>query len=158
MDGDEKRLGSVEAVKEGLLEVSCGHVVCVFCHCRDGEGEVALDEDCCSPPGCPGVVSFGISSEFWGAYGVEFRDGRVSWVLKNECIGLGLEAEGVVVDFRWEEGNGVGLLSYSPECSWLDGVNDLEQCLGGRGEVGCHCSRFVWLSVFCCCEKLVKGM
>ena len=136
MNGEKERPGGVEAGKKGLVEVSCGHVVCVFCHCWDGEGEVTLDEDCRSPPGGPCVVSFGIGSEFWGAYGVEFRDGRVSWVLKNECIGLGLEAEGVVVDFRWEEGNGVGLLSYSPECSWLDGVDDLEQCLGGGGRGG----------------------
>ena len=75
----------------------------MFCHCGDGKGKVALDEDCCSPPGCPGVVSFGVGSEFWGAYGVEFRDGRVSWVLKDECVGLGLDSEGVIVNFRWEE-------------------------------------------------------
>ena len=52
-------------------------------------------------------------------------------MLKDECVGLGLESEGIVFDFRWEEGNGVGLLSYSPECRWLDGVDDLEQSLGG---------------------------
>ena len=81
LNGGEKRRRGVEAVKEGLLEVSSGHVGCVFCHSGDGEWEVALDEDCRPPPGCPGVISFGISSEFWGAYGVEFGDVRVSWVL-----------------------------------------------------------------------------
>ena len=45
LDGGEKRLGSCEAVGEGLLEVSCGRVACVVCHCRDGDGEVTLDED-----------------------------------------------------------------------------------------------------------------
>ena len=47
--------------------------------------------------------SFGIGSEFWGAYGVEFWDGGVIWVVKNDCVGLGLKSEGVVVDFGWEE-------------------------------------------------------
>ena len=86
----------------------------MVCHRRDGEWEVTLYEYTSSPPPRSSVVSSGVGSEFWGADRVEFRVGRVSGVLKDEGVGLGLESEGVVFNFRWEEGNGVGLLSYSP--------------------------------------------
>ena len=46
--------------------------------------------------------------------GVEFRGVGVSGVLKDECVGLGLESEGVVFNFRREESNTVGFLSSSP--------------------------------------------
>ena len=107
------------------MEVSCGHVACVICHGGDGEGKVALDEDRCPPPHRPGVVSSGVGSEFWGADGVEFGGGRVSGVLKDECVGLGLESEGIVFDFIREERNTVGLLSCAPKCSRLYGVYGL---------------------------------
>ena len=71
----------------------------MVCHCRDGEGEVALYEDRRSPPYRPGVVSFRIGSEFWGADGVEFWGGWVSGVLEDKCVRLGLESEGVVFNF-----------------------------------------------------------
>ncbi len=87
------------------MKVTCGHVACVVCHCRDGEREVALYEDRCSPPYRPGVVSSGIGSEFWGADGVNFWGGGVSGVLEDKCVGLGLKSEGVVFNFRWEEGD-----------------------------------------------------
>ena len=70
LDGDEKCLGCGEALGEGLLEVSCGCVACAIGHCRDGEWEVALDEDRGPPPFCPCVVSSDSCSEFWGADGV----------------------------------------------------------------------------------------
>ncbi len=73
----------------------------MVCHCRDGEGEVTLYEDGSSPPRRPGVVSSGIGSEFWGADRVEFRVGRVSGVLEDDSVWLGLESEGVVFNFSW---------------------------------------------------------
>ncbi len=93
-------------------------------HCRDREWEVALYEDGRPPPFCPGVVSSGVGSEFWGADGVKFRYGRVSRVLEDECVGLGVESEGGIFDFGWEESNVVGLLSCAPDCGGLDSVND----------------------------------
>ncbi len=134
------------------MEVTCGCVVCVVCHWGDGEGKVALDEDRGSPPHRPCLVSSGVGSEFWGADGVEFRGSRVSGVLEDESVGLGLEAEGVVFNFVWVEGDTVGLLSYAPECRRLYGVYGLEKSLGGWGEVRRHCRCVVGLSVFCCCE------
>ncbi len=68
-------------------------------HSWDGEGEVALNENGRPPPFRPGVVSSGVRPEFWGTDGVEFRDGGVSRVLEDECVWLGLESEGVIVDF-----------------------------------------------------------
>ncbi len=82
-----------------MLEVICGCVACVVCHCRDGEWEVALYEDRGLPPLCPGVVSSNTGSEFWGADRVEFRGRRVSGVLEDECVGLGLESERVIFNF-----------------------------------------------------------
>ena len=86
----------------------------MVCHGRDGKREVTLYENGCSPPHRPGVISCGIGSEFWGADRVEFRVGRVSGVLKDEGVGLGLESEGVVFNFSWEEGDAVGLRAYAP--------------------------------------------
>ena len=68
-------------------------------HSRDGEWKVALDEDRGPPPFRPSSVSSGVRPEFWGADGVEFRDGGVSRVLEDECVWLGLESERVIVDF-----------------------------------------------------------
>ncbi len=81
------------------MEVTCGCVACVVGHCRDREGEVALYKDGGPPPFCPSVVSSGVGSEFWGADGAEFWYGRVSRMLENECVGLGLGSEGVIFDF-----------------------------------------------------------
>ena len=73
-------------------------------------------------------------------------------MLEDEGVGLGLEAEGVVFNFIGEESDTIGLLSCGPECRRLYGVYGLEKGLGGWGEVRCHCSCVVGLSVFCCCE------
>ena len=88
--GDEERLCCRKALREGLLEESCGHVASVICHWGDGEGKVALDEDRSSPPHRPCLVSSGIGSEFWGTDGVEFWSGWVGRVLEDESVGLGL--------------------------------------------------------------------
>ncbi len=71
----------------------------MVCHCRDGEGEVALYEDRRPPPCRPGVVSFCIGSEFRGTDGVEFWGGWVGGVLEDKCVRLGLESERVVFNF-----------------------------------------------------------
>ena len=99
LNGDEESFCCRKALREGLLEESCGHVASVICHWGDGEGQVALDEDRSPPPHRPGLVSSGIGSEFWGADRVEFRGGRVSGVLEDECVGLGLEPESVIFNF-----------------------------------------------------------
>ncbi len=99
LDCGKECLGCGETLGEGLLEVSCGCVACVIGHCRDGEWKVALYEDRRPPPFCPGVVSSGVGLEFWGADGVECRYGGDSRVLEDECVGLGLESEGVIFDF-----------------------------------------------------------
>ena len=104
------------------MEVTCGCVACVVGQCRDREWEIALYKDGGPPPFCPGVVSSGVGSEFWGADGVEFGGGRVSGVLKDECVGLGLESEGIVFDFIREERDTVGLVSCAPKCRRLYGV------------------------------------
>ncbi len=93
------------------MEVTCGCVACVVGHCRDGEWEAAMYKDGRPPPLGPGVVSSGVGSEFWGADRVEFRYGRVSRVLEDKCVELGLESEGVIFVFGWEESNDVVLLS-----------------------------------------------
>ena len=113
------------------MEVTCGCVACVVGHCWDREGEVALNEDGGPPPFGPGVVSSRVSSEFWGADGLKFWCRRVSRVLEDECVGLGLESEGVIFDFGWVEGDAIGLLSFVPDCCRLDSVNSLEKGLGG---------------------------
>ena len=121
LDRGEECLGCCEAAREDLMEVTCGCVACVVCHCRDGKREVTLYEDGCSPPHRPGVISFGIGSVFWRADRVEFRVGRVSGVLKDKDVGLGLESEGVVVNFGWEEGDAIVAwqLSISPSLNIL---------------------------------------
>ena len=96
------------------MEVTCGCVACMIGHCWDGEGEVALNEDGGPPPFGPDVVSSGVGSEFWGAYGVEFRCSRVSGVLEDKSVGLGLEAEGVVVHVHRCEDNCILLLGRPP--------------------------------------------
>ncbi len=79
-------------------------------------------------------------------------------MLEDECVGLGLESEGVIFDFGWEEGNAVVLLSYTLDCRRLDSVNGLEKGLDGGREMCCHSCLVVRLSIFCSCEKLVEGM
>ncbi len=80
--------------------------------------------------------------------GVEFGYRRVSRVFEDECVGLGLESEGVIFAFCWEEGGAVILLSFAPDCSRLDGVDGLEKGLGGGREVCCHSCCVVRLSIF----------
>ncbi len=127
-------------------------------HWGIGEGEVALYEDGRSPPFSPGVVSSGVGPEFGWSDGVEFRYRWVSRVVEYKCVWLGLETEGVIFDFGWEEGNVIGLLSATPDCRRLDSVNGLEKGLGRRREERCHSRCVVRLSIFCGCEKLVEGM
>ena len=46
-------------------------------------------------------------------------------MVEYEGVGLGLESEGVVVNFGGGECDGVGLLGMGPGCSGLDGVGCL---------------------------------
>ncbi len=151
----EESFGGIEAVGEGLLEVTCWGIACVVGHWGDGEGEVALYEDRRPPPFRPGVVSSGVGPEFWWSDGVEFRDGWVSRVVEDEGVRMGLVSEGVIFDVGWEEGDAVWLLATAPGCRRLDCVNDLKKGLSGGGEVRCHGCCVVGLFVFCGCEKLV---
>ncbi len=64
-----------------MIEVAGRGVASMVGHGRDREGEVAFYEDGGAPPLCPGVVSSGVSSESWGADGVEFWYSGVGRVL-----------------------------------------------------------------------------
>ncbi len=101
----------------------------MFGHWGEGKREVALYQDRGSPPFRPCVVSFGVVSKSWGAnWGanlVEFREGRVGWVVKYEGVWLGLESERVVVNVGGSEGDCVGLLGMGPGRGGLDGVGCL---------------------------------
>ncbi len=47
-------------------------------------------------------------------------------MLEDECVALGLESEGVIFDFCWEEGDDVIFLTDAPNCRRLDSVDGLE--------------------------------
>ncbi len=46
-------------------------------------------------------------------------------MLENECIGLRLMSEGVVVDLGWGEGDGARLLGVAPGSGGLDRFDGL---------------------------------
>ena len=79
----------------------------------------------------------------------------VGGVGHHECVRLRLESEGIVVEFCRGEGDGVGLSGRAPCGGGLHGVDCLEESLCRRGEVGRHCIRVVWLSVFVGGEEFV---
>jgi len=127
----------------------------VINHRRGGEGEVTLYQYECTPPLCPRVVSPGIGAKLWGTDRAEFLYGRVGGMGQHACVWLCLESEGVVVYLDGREGDGVGLPDRVPGGGGLYGVNHLEESLCRWGEVGCHCSCVMGLSVFVCSEEFV---
>ena len=129
----------------------------LMCRRRDQpyEGWVALYQYGRAPPLCPRVVSPGIGPESWGADRVKFLYGRVGGVGQHECVRLCLKSEGVVVNLDWGESDGVRLCGRALGGGGLYGVNRLEKSVCRQGEVGCHCSCVMGLSVLVCNEEFV---
>jgi hypothetical protein len=138
-----------------------GHVVGSWSGCRrrdqqwEGWGRGGRTVPIRALPLCPRVLSSGIGAKFWEADGVEFLYDRVGVVGLHECVWLCHESEGDVVDLDWGQYDGVGLSGRALGGGGLYGVNRLEESLCRWGEVGCHCSCVMGLSVFVCSEECV---